>query len=338
MKTVYVKHQKKLFPLIKLKNFLTKKTFAKNIVKSRYLMRNLSESTVTVTKINGHHISIVSNTLGKMRYYDMEFKDNKEYNGSCLMDGQTYSYKDGLLNGRYIINEFDGEYNNGQFSGKKDINPVNTTTIKRYLDIREKKELFYSVINDVPFNCVSCYQVIENDKIIAERMTLSYSEFMVVPYNGKAERFWIDDFSKKHYIWTCEMKNCRRNGICKNYRTKTSMAYIDDVLEGPYIEYYDRDMTRKRKEGFYKKGKKSGVWKYYSEDGKVINTEYRLNGRDIIDKFKAAKFKDIKKVASDRIKLEDELSKGKEERVILPKMTDKEKRKAMIDALDEVTR
>ena len=75
------------------------------------------------------------------------------------------------------------------------------------------------------------------------------------------------------------------------------------------------------------------MWKYRAEDGTIINQEYWHKGKDC-----TAKYETLKKVASKRIEEENKLSEGKDERVVLPKMTAKEKRKAIREAKKDISR
>ena len=107
---------------------------------------------------------------------------------------------------------------------------------------------------------------------------------------------------------------------------QSEISFKNDELDGAYVEYFaptkkqkenqfnkltdnlTDDVSRieekllepvtgnKKIEGFYKDGQKNGVWKYYSEDGEVINTEFWRDGINETQKFHA-----LKKVASRHI-------------------------------------
>lgn len=126
-------------------------------------------------------------------------------------------------------------------------------------------------------------------------------------------------------------KNGREHGECiiKNIRA----CYKEGKLEGSYTEFFDKIDGKKKVEGFYKEGKKEGVWKYYDKDGTVIHQEYWHEGNDCTKKYEV-----LKKVASKRIEEENKLSEGKDERVVLPKMTAREKRKAVREARKDLSR
>lgn len=88
-----------------------------------------------------------------------------------------------------------------------------------------------------------------------------------------------------------------------------------------------------RAEGAYKNGKKEGVWTYYANDGTVIKKERYHKGKEYTKQYEA-----LKKVSKERIRQEDELSEGKEKRVILPKMTAKEKMKTIMQIKKDLSR
>lgn len=111
------------------------------------------------------------------------------------------------------------------------------------------------------------------------------------------------------------------------YQTK------DGKKNGIYTEFFDKLDGKMKVSGFYKEGKKEGFWKYYADNGTVIKQEYYHKGKNCTNKYEA-----IKKVASKRIEEENKLSEGKDERVVLPKMTAKEKRKAIRQAKKELSR
>ena len=86
-------------------------------------------------------------------------------------------------------------------------------------------------------------------------------------------------------------------------------------------------------EGGYKNGKKEGVWTYYAENGTVIKKERYHKGKECTKEHEA-----LKNVAAERIRQEDELSEGKDKRVILPKMTAKEKFKTVLQIKKDLSR
>lgn len=155
--------------------------------------------------------------------------------------------------------------------------------------------------------------------------------------NGKLE----GDFIKRVFDGHAQKLKYRgtiQNGIFTGIMDdkKVRFGFSDlkkAIFEGPYVEFFDKVDGKKKIEGFYKNGQKEGVWKYYADDGTVINQEYWNEGNDC-----TAKYETLKKVASKRIETEDKLSEGKDERVILPKMTAKEKRDAIREAKKDLSR
>lgn len=69
------------------------------------------------------HVTI-RNDIERVTIYDMEFRDNKEYNGYCkIRDYDTYHFSDyvctnGIIEGKVYTGEIEGRFIKGVFSGR----------------------------------------------------------------------------------------------------------------------------------------------------------------------------------------------------------------------------
>lgn len=252
--------------------------------------------------------------------YDMEFKDNKEFNGYFKVEGtydkhlSEYICTDGVLEGTVRTDKIDGRFVKGVFSGEELTNPKELAS---YDASRESMTMWQGYVG----RKVRGYHVYEGGK-----HTEDYVEVSAV-WNSYG-------YGREYEDFYCEpKKDGKLQGEYINVKKRIKTNYAEGKLEGLYTKFFDRIDGKKKVEGFYKEGKKEGVWKYYAEDGTVINQEYWHKGKNCTEKYEI-----LKKVASKRIKEENKLSEGKDERVVLPKMTAKEKRDAIREAKKDLSR
>ena len=104
-------------PLSEIKDFLEE-----NVLAGRYLLRHYRYA--RVRKENGQYKSIDIDPE-----YWMQFKNNKEFSGYLkhLPDShnayveQYYTYRHGVLDGKVRLDDYEGTYSDGQFTGDKKI-------------------------------------------------------------------------------------------------------------------------------------------------------------------------------------------------------------------------
>jgi antitoxin component YwqK of YwqJK toxin-antitoxin module len=93
----------------------------------------------------------------------------------------------------------------------------------------------------------------------------------VVDYiRGKKEGTKLKWYENGNQMMSCGYHNNLLHGeMIEWFETKnikTNAYYIDGLLEGSFVEYYDI-LDKKRCEGRYRHGVKTGRWIYYEEDG-----------------------------------------------------------------------
>lgn len=125
---------------------------------------------------------------------------------------------------------------------------------------------------------------------------------------GRRSFVWreIQENIKTHY------KDGKLDGIYEDAVNKIRKYYKDDKLNGDYTEFFDHIDGKLKISGTFVEGKKSGFWKHYSDDGKVLRQKYYQEGKDC-----TAKYNRLKKIASKHVAEEDKLSKSKDKRVVL---------------------
>ena len=253
--------------------------------------------------------------------YDMEFKDNKEYNGYFKIKDTSarylsdYIYTDGVLEGTVLTDKIAGIFVKGVFSGKKFTNPRKLGSYDASRGVLKGGEYdSYNGYQGYIDREVRGYHVYENGKHTKDCVEVSarwnsygcgtdYREFYSEPKkDGKLQGEYI---------------HAQKN--IKAY-------YKDGKLDGEYIEFFDRIDGNKKVEGSYKNGKKDGFWKYYSKDGKVINQEYYRDGKNC-----TAKYNRLKNIASKRIEEEKAIEVETGVKTRLPKMSKEEKKTAIRD-------
>ena len=329
-----------------------------------------------VVKENGEFKHITLRTEDRT-IYDMEFKDSKEYDGYYDFVDRRSSW--GGFRDR-------GKIKNGKLTGGKIVSQRDSLC-RKFMESDRDYE---------------CWQTFEDDELVSHHAYRywyneydSYEDKIYIPVNGEAHIYMA---FRSPLIF--DMKDGKINGEYRDHMKNIKATYKDDVLDGPYTEFFDRINGKKKVEGFYKNGKKEGVWKYYGNDGKVINQECWKDGRreyrdyklgtktyfkdDVLDgpyteffdkidgkkkvegfykegkkegvwkyydkdgtvirqeywhkgKNCTKKYEILKKVATKRIEEEERLSQNGE-RVVLPKMTAQEKRKAIREAKRELSR
>ncbi len=301
-------------PVSSIRDYLEKNTLAHNLFEDNFVCYIAKEND------QYKHIEIKND---QDIVYNMDFENGKEYNGylKCTPlhyePGEyrkyKYTYLNGDLYGEIITKEIDGKYMGGNFSGKKYI-PLEESTCKKYLP----QNIVKSRVN----------QEYINGKIVSEtayygfhKGQTSFEYSLYLPKSGKATltELFIHGEDNTRCFW--QTKDWKKNG--KQMKNNIKTTYVDDILDGPCIEYYGASCNRKAEysykqgkidgayteffastdyfasygakkiEGFYKDGQKNGVWKYYSEDGNLINTELWKDGKNETEKYAA-----IKKIAT----------------------------------------
>lgn len=272
----------------------------------------INEVEADVIKENGEFKHITMKKGHYETFYDMEFKDSKEYDG----------YFDFTDESGRLFNK--GEIRNGKLTGKKLVS-LKDSPCAKYIS------------SGTRLCDIKCWQTLKDDELVSHDAYYHWSDGydgwnydIHIPVNGQAYKrerqdgliwkFYTKDGKEdgEYHVGSIHTyyKDGKLNGSYEDFRDKIRKNYKDDVLDGPYTEFFDKIDGKKKVEGFYKEGKKDGVWKYRAEDGTIINQEYWHEGKDC-----TAKYNRLKKIASKHIEEEDKLSEGKNERVVLKRKT-----------------
>lgn len=93
-----------------------------------------------------------------------------------------------------------------------------------------------------------------------------------------------DPITKTEFRWAGKWRPLKKNGLWKEYfpggkTVKSEAVYLMDNLGGKYKEYYPAGKLKA--EGEFLNGKKNGQWKFYREDGSLIEDQ---SGNYMLDK------------------------------------------------------
>jgi len=127
----------------------------------------------------------------------------------------------------------------------------------------------YSQIDTTKQRMVSMKNTIEKPYKVG---SIYYKKGESKPYTGAL----YGKYKNGKYLTIQEYKNGVGNGLWVNYYEDGTLkeigTYVDNRIEGPIRQYHPNGNIKAI--GTYKHWKKKiGVWKYYDEDGNLIETE-----------------------------------------------------------------
>ena len=277
------KKSKEKVPFAQIREFLVQSTLDISL-----LDKYFGTKKATVTKEDGQykHIRIdgdkhdYANRSSYVRTYDMEFRNGKEYGGYFKVEepdiedigylyaskpDMEYKYKDGCLDGDFLINEQEGKYIEGKFSGKKYVSMEDSPCTQFIRD-----NTYYGRKDEHCINCKKSkfYQVFENGEFVSDNAVVQVNNapswlvyqpiYAHIPVNGTAKIIKGEDT-----VYSVEVKDGKKNGqFCDSGSNKIGY-FTDDKLNGTTISYYDEQMQMKKEEISYKNGELDGVYVEY---------------------------------------------------------------------------
>ena len=214
--------------------------------------------------------------------YDMEFKDGKEYNGTCIYDS-TYTGKTETLykctEGKCSI--FDGTLTKVRINLSEELK-----NSPQSVSMSDEARASLTVLKVLQGNCYSSSK--RSCNITPDNIE-KLPTIVVVPRDGA--------FSYQHEIlkYNFETKDGKLDGEFSYYERdilRKKAHYKNNMLNGPYQEFFENG-SQVKISGSYKDDKKHGIWKYYDHEGKVIKTELWKDGVD-----ETAKYAIMRKVSA----------------------------------------